>query len=235
MTPTEERLSIALIGYGRMGRTIESFASHSGCAVVARLRSADAAAGIESGALDGAAVALDFSVPDAAPDNVLRLLRRGLPVVVGTTGWDARVAEVRGAVEAGAGAVVHAPNCSPGVNPFLAAVERVAPLFASREDFGAWIHEAHHAGKRDAPSGTARVLEAALRDSGYAADVDVSSTRVGFVPGTHTVGFDAPLDTITLTHAARDRATFACGALDAARWIRGRRGWFGMRDVLGLS
>ena len=230
-----EILPIALIGYGRMGRAIDALASDCGCVVVARLGSADADAGIESGALDGAAVALDFTNPASAPDNVVRLARRGVSVVVGTTGWNASLAEVRSLVEAAGAGVVHAPNCSPGVNLFLAAVERVAPLFASRGDFGAWIHETHHARKRDAPSGTAVVLEAALRASGYAGDVDVSSTRAGYVPGTHTVGFDAVFDTITLTHVARDRATFARGALEAARWIRGRRGWFGMRDVLGLS
>ena len=230
-----EILPIALIGYGRMGRAIDALASDCGCVVVARLGRADADAGIESGALDGAAVALDFTNPASAPDNVVRLARRGVSVVVGTTGWNASLAEVRSLVEAAGAGVVHAPNCSLGVNLFLAAVERVAPLFASRGDFGAWIHETHHARKRDAPSGTAVVLEAALRASGYAGDVDVSSTRAGYVPGTHTVGFDAVFDTITLTHVARDRATFARGALEAARWIPGRRGWFGMRDVLGLS
>ena len=145
------------------------------------------------------------------------------------------MAEVRQAAEAAGIGVVHAANFSLGVNLFAAIVERAAALFAPRDDFGAWIHEAHHAAKQDAPSGTALALEAAMRGRGYAAAIDLASTRAGKTPGTHTVGFDAAFDTITLTHTARDRATFARGALEAARWVRGRRGWFSMRDVLGLD
>ena len=101
--------------------------------------------------------------------------------------------------------------------------------------FGAFIHEAHHAAKRDAPSGTALWLDTVLRERGYNRAVDMSSTRAGFIPGTHTVGFDADGETITLTHTARDRSGFARGALEAARWVQGRSGWFTMRDVLGLA
>ena len=131
--------------------------------------------------------------------------------------------------------VVHAANFSLGVNLFAAVVERSAALFARHEDFGSWIHEGHHAAKRDTPSGTALALRTAMRTAGYERDVDVSSTRAGRMPGTHTVGYDGPFDTITLTHTARDRATFARGALEAARWVRGRSGWFSMRDVLGID
>jgi 4-hydroxy-tetrahydrodipicolinate reductase len=99
---------------------------------------------------------------------------------------------------------------------------------------GAWIHEAHHAAKVDAPSGTALALRAAMEQAGYQAAIDVSSTRAGSIPGTHTVGFDSAADTITLTHTTRDRSVFARGALEAARWLHGRRGWFSMKDVLGL-
>jgi 4-hydroxy-tetrahydrodipicolinate reductase len=101
--------------------------------------------------------------------------------------------------------------------------------------FGAWIHELHHAAKRDAPSGTALAIDRALKARGYAHRVDVASTRAGSIPGTHTLGFDAPAETITLTHTARDRTAFARGALEAARWIQGRSGWYGMRDVLGVT
>ena len=232
-----DNLPIALVGYGRMGRAIDALALAQRCDVVARIALADAraGAGIDSPALDRAVVALDFSVASAAPDNVQRLVGRGLDVVVGTTGWDDHVSHVRRVAEAAGVGVVHAPSFSPGVNLFLAIVERAAALFASREDFGAWIHEAHHVVKRDAPSGTALALAAAMREVGYSGAVDVASTRAGHLPGTHTVGFDGLFDTITLTHAARDRATFARGALEAARWVRGRRGWFSMPDVLGLS
>ena len=103
--------------------------------------------------------------------------------------------------------------------------------------FGAWIHELHHAAKKDAPSGTALQIKAGMERAGYSHRIDVSSSRAGFIPGTHTVGFDGPSETITLTHAVRDRAVFARGALEAARWLQGRRGWFTMRDMLdtGIS
>ena len=228
---------IAIVGYGRMGRAVEALAPDFGCEVVARLdidNNRDGE-GIDSPALDGAEVAIEFSLAGAVATNVTRLAARGIDVVVGTTGWDDRVAEVQRAAEAAGIGVVHAANFSPGVNLFTAIVERAAALFGSRDDFGAWIHEGHHAAKQDAPSGTALALEAAMRRVGYAAEIDVASTRAGKMPGTHTVGFDGALDTITLTHTARDRATFARGALEAARWVRGRRGWFTMRDVLGID
>jgi 4-hydroxy-tetrahydrodipicolinate reductase len=153
---------------------------------------------------------------------------------VGTTGWQKDEASLREAVaKAGAGVVV-APNFSTGVVLFEAIVSRAAGLFAGQQEFGAWLHEAHHATKKDAPSGTALLLKRAMEQSGYAKAIDVSSTRAGFIPGTHTVGFDGPAETITLTHTARDRTSFARGALTAARWIQGKRGWFTMHDVLGL-
>ena len=236
-TPPAANPRIAIVGYGRMGRAVDALAAEHGCEVVARLDVEDNrdGAGIDSPALDGAEVAIEFSLADAVATNVTRLAARGIDVVVGTTGWDAQVAEVRRTAEAAGIGVVHAANFSLGVNLFAAIVERAAALFASRDDFGAWLHEAHHAAKRDAPSGTALALEAAMRGTGYAATIDVASTRAGKMPGTHTVGFDGAFDTITLTHAARDRATFARGALEAAGWVRGRRGWFTMRDVLGID
>ncbi len=120
------------------------------------------------------------------------------------------------------------------MNLFLALTERAAELWRDQPAFGAWLHELHHAAKKDAPSGTALALEAAMRGKGYAHPIDVASSRAGSIPGTHTVGFDAAAETITLTHTARDRTVFARGALQAARWLRGRRGWFTMRDVLGV-
>jgi 4-hydroxy-tetrahydrodipicolinate reductase len=103
---------------------------------------------------------------------------------------------------------------------------------APHGDFGAWVHEAHHVRKKDAPSGTALALTRGMVEVGFARGIDVSSTRAGFLPGTHTVGFDGPSETIELTHTVRERAVFARGALVAARWVIGRRGWFSMRDVL---
>lgn len=179
-------------------------------------------------------VAIDFSVADAVPSNLPKLAARGMDLVIGTTGWQ----DHREALKAEAArypiGVVTASNFALGVNLFLALAERAGELFAAQPDFGAWIHEAHHAAKRDAPSGTALTLEAAIRGAGYTPRIDISSTRAGSIPGTHTIGFDAMAETITLTHTARDRTIFARGALEAARWVAGKRGWFSMKDVLGL-
>jgi 4-hydroxy-tetrahydrodipicolinate reductase len=156
-------------------------------------------------------------------------------VVIGTTGWAAHEAEIRREAEAHRIAVVAAPNFALGVSLFGAIVGRAAELMAHRSEFGAWLHELHHAAKRDAPSGTALALMETMVGSGYRAAIDVSSTRAGAIPGTHTIGFDGGGETITLTHTARDRSIFARGALEAARWVQGRRGWFTMEDVLGLD
>jgi 4-hydroxy-tetrahydrodipicolinate reductase len=118
---------------------------------------------------------------------------------------------------------------------FEALVARAAELVGTQRDYGAWLHEAHHVTKKDAPSGTALALKRAMEAAGFPRPIDVSSTRAGFIPGTHTIGFDGPAETITLTHTARDRTAFARGALIAATWVRGKRGWFSMHDVLGLS
>lgn len=230
-------LRLLLVGYGRMGKAVDALSADYGCEVVERLdvHNNRRGEGIDSPALPDVDVAIEFSLADSAASNVKKLAARGIDVVVGATGWDAQEAEVRRAAEEARIGVVHAANFSLGVNLFAAVVERSAALFARHEDFGSWIHEGHHAAKRDAPSGTALALRTAMRKAGYERDVDVSSTRAGRMPGTHTVGYDGPFDTITLTHTARDRATFARGALEAARWVRGRRGWFSMRDVLGID
>ncbi len=224
-------MRLLLLGYGRMGKIVDELSAEYGMEVVGRVDP------IQGEALDTwpeADVAIDFSIASAVPDNVRRLAAQGVSVVIGTTGWADREAEVRRHAEAGGIGVVAAANFALGVNLFLALTERVAELMAPHAAFGAWIHEAHHAAKRDAPSGTALSLEAALRNRGYDRPVDVSSTRAGFIPGTHTVGFDAASETITLTHTARDRSGFARGALQAAQWVKGRQGWFSMRDVLGI-
>ena len=170
-------------------------------------------------------VAIDFSVADAVPDNVRRLAaqrrqRRHRHDRLG----GARSRRSARHVGAGGIGVVAAPNFALGVNLFVALAERGGGAVRAAGGFGAWIHEAHHAAKRDAPSGTALLLEAALTERGYNRPIDVSSTRAGSIPGTHTIGFDAPGETITLTHTARDRSGFARGALEAARWVHGRKG-----------
>jgi 4-hydroxy-tetrahydrodipicolinate reductase len=231
-------MRILLVGHGKMGRMVEDLAGEFGCEVAGFLDPHDAAGGHdgpESERWLGVDVAIDFSSPDAVMKNVPVLARRGINLVVGTTGWQKDEAAVRRAVaDTGAGIVV-APNFSTGVVLFEAIVARAAALFAPRGEFGAWLHEAHHGTKKDAPSGTALMLKRAMEQSGFSRPIDVSSTRAGFIPGVHTVGFDGPAETITLTHSARDRSAFARGALLAATWIVGKRGWFDMHDVLGLT
>jgi 4-hydroxy-tetrahydrodipicolinate reductase len=222
------RARLLLVGHGRMGRLVETLAPDEGFEVVGAVTSRTAA----SEDWPPADVAIDFSVAEAIPANVARLARQGTSIVIGTTGWKQREDAVRSAA-AGIG-VVSAPNFAIGVNVFLAVVEKLGTLMAAQPSFGAWIHESHHAAKRDAPSGTALAMEQRLRQSGYTAEVPIASTRAGSIPGTHTLGFDAASETLTLTHQARDRAAFARGALLAARWLQGRQGWFSMSDVLNL-
>ncbi len=130
--------------------------------------------------------------------------------------------------------VVAAPNFSVGAVLFEAMAAHAAGLLKDQPAFGAWVHEIHHDKKLDAPSGTALGIKAAMERAGYGRVIDVAASRAGHVPGIHSVGFDGPSETITLTHGVRDRGTFARGALAAARWVHGKRGWYSMRDVLGL-
>jgi len=222
---------VLIVGYGRMGRLVESLCPEFGIDVAGTVDIGEASSPERWPAAD---VAIDFSIADAVPENVRRLAARGTNVVIGTTGWGAHEAELRREAEVKHIGVVAAPNFALGVNLFAALAGRAAELFGPHAGFGAWIHEAHHAAKRDAPSGTALQLEGALREHGYQRPIDVSSTRAGSIPGTHTIGFDAAGETITLTHAARDRSGFARGALAAAKWVNGRQGWFTMQDVLGI-
>jgi 4-hydroxy-tetrahydrodipicolinate reductase len=220
-----------------MGKQVEALCAAHDCEVVEQLdiHNNTSGEGIDPARLPAVDVAVDFSTADATVVNLPRLAAAGINTVVGTTGWNAEEDRMRKAVsDAGIGVVV-ASNFSLGVNLFQGIVERAGRLFSQLDEFGAWIHEAHHAAKTDAPSGTALKLHDAMRQSGYDAPIDVSSTRVGSTPGIHTVGFDGPFETVTLTHTTRDRATFARGALEAARWINGKRGWYTMRDVLGLE
>jgi 4-hydroxy-tetrahydrodipicolinate reductase len=228
---------VLLVGYGKMGRLIGELAPQYGCEVAGIIapNSTEHRQSIDDVAARGADVAIDFTTPEAVTGNVTALARRGINIVLGTTGWQRDQAVLRAAVgEAGIG-IVAAPNFSTGVLMFEAVVTQAARLMNSLPEFGAFIHESHHAMKKDAPSGTALKLKRSMEEAGFSRPIDVSATRVGFVPGTHTIGFDGPSESITLTHTARDRAAFARGALTAARWIRGRRGWFDMHDVLGLK
>jgi 4-hydroxy-tetrahydrodipicolinate reductase len=214
-----------------MGQLVEQLAPAHGCSVAGIVTDQTGAAGIAAdfGVVD---VAVDFSLPDAVPETIAALAARRLNVVIGTTGWQAHETTLRAAAgEAGIGVLASA-NFSLGMNIFRLVVEEAARRYAAIGGAGAWIHEAHHAAKQDAPSGTALMLQRAMEEAGYSAGIDMSSTRAGFVPGTHTVGFDGPSETVQLTHTVRDRAVFAHGAIEAAKWLKGRRGWFTMRDMI---
>jgi 4-hydroxy-tetrahydrodipicolinate reductase len=230
-------MRLLVVGHGRMGQLVERHASDYGFEVagILEIDSNPDGAGVTPESCRGVDVAIDFSTAEATLATAPRLAAAGVNLVVGTTGWQDREAGVRGAVKrSGVGAVV-AANFSLGANLTSALAGTLGRLLQDKEAYGAWIHEAHHKAKRDAPSGTALMLQRALEEAGYGRGVDVSSTRVGWVPGTHTVGFDGPAESLTLTHTVRDRATFAHGALEAARWVAGRKGWYTMRDVLGFG
>ncbi|MGE5361655.1 MAG: 4-hydroxy-tetrahydrodipicolinate reductase [Bacteroidales bacterium] len=234
MTTPIDPLPILLVGCGRMGRAVEAVSAECGCQVVGRIDkdSITAGGGLSRDRWPTAEVAIDFTTADAFVQNFPRLALLGLDVVVGTTGWNAHEAEMRTIADRAGIGVVAAPNFSIGVALFELIVAEAARLFADQAEFGAWLHEIHHAAKRDAPSGTALRLKASMEASGYRRAIDVASNRAGSVPGTHTVGFDGPSETITVTHAARDRGAFARGALKAARFVHGRRGWYDLRDVI---
>lgn len=220
-------MKLLLVGHGRMGTLVEELAAARGHEIAGRLTRASVA-----GQWPAADVAIDFSTADAVRANVPRLAAAGLDLVIGTTGWRQHEAELRAAAERAGIGVVASANFSIGVNLFQLLAAEAARLFQAHPAYGAWIHELHHAAKKDAPSGTALLLRDAMTAAGYTRPVDVASTRAGSIPGTHVIGFDGLSDTIELTHRARDRRGFAEGAVAAAEWVRGRRGWFAMADVL---
>jgi 4-hydroxy-tetrahydrodipicolinate reductase len=224
--------NLLLVGHGRMGRLVEQLAPAHDCRVVGIVTEespADALAAQDFGDVD---VAVDFSAAGAVKPNLTAMAARGWNVVIGTTGWSEDAAACRAIVERAGTGVLASANFSIGVHVFRQVVQEAARRFAGIADVGAWIHESHHIAKKDAPSGTALMLKAAIETAGYARAIDVASTRAGSIPGTHEVGFDAPAETMTLVHAVRDRAVFAHGALEAAKWLKGRRGWFSIDDMI---
>ena len=225
-------MRVLLIGHGRMGKMVESLAPEYGATVAAIATRDNVEAVLKSRDLT-AEVAVDFTLADAVSRNLPLLAERRLNVVIGTTGWAANESALREIAERAGIGVLVAPNFSLGMNIFQLVVEEAARRFAAHPSYESWIHESHHSAKKDAPSGTALQLKRAMEGAGYTHRIDMSSTRAGAIPGTHQVGFDGPADTVTLTHAVRDRAVFARGALEAARWLVGKRGWFTIRDMLG--
>ena len=218
--------NLAIVGYGKMGRLIDQLAPEYGFTVSARID-----IGREE-PLEGADVAVEFSVPSSVAGNVSKVAPLRIPMVVGTTGWADHLAEVKAIVAKYDSALVWSPNFSIGVNVFTRLVSEAARLLKNEKEYGAWAWEIHHITKKDAPSGTLLKLVEQMKASGFERLIDTSSSRAGAHPGTHEIGFDSAADTITLRHTARSREGFARGALKAAQWIIGRKGFFEFSDVL---
>jgi len=224
---------LAFIGNGRMGRVVIAQARAAGYEVGVVLSSADARAGPEglAAALSGHDAAIDFTAADAVLAHVAACVRAGVPLVEGTTGWQEQEAEARRLVEQG-GAMVYGANFSIGVNLFYRLVDRAGELFRG-VGYDAYIEEAHHAKKRDAPSGTALELRRLLVGR-LGREVPVASTRAGHILGVHRVGLDSAVDDVVVTHTTRSRESFGAGALAAARWLAGsgKRGAYAFGDAL---
>jgi len=225
-------MRIALIGYGAMGRLVGALAVEKGHEIALTIDIDDAARSVDelASAVRGCDVAIDFSIADAVPKNAEACACAKVPLVVGTTGWQSKVNDVRRIVTKHDSALIYGANFSVGVQLYYRIAARAAELFRGVESYDPFIEEAHHKRKRDAPSGTAVQLQKIVAEN-LDRDVPVASTRAGYIPGTHRLGFDSAADQITLTHAARSREGFAAGALMAAQWIIGRKGVYEFSEV----
>jgi len=226
-------MRIALIGNGAMGQLVAAEANAAGDQVgtIVTSRDRDSSSHEVADKLRGHDVAIDFSVGEAVLRNIEACARAGVPLVEGTTGWKAHEQTARQIVAEHSAALVYGANFSIGVNLFYRIVERAAELFAAVDAYAPFIEEAHHMRKRDAPSGTALQLRD-LMAKHLGPDIPTASTRAGYIPGTHRVGFDSEGDQVLLVHTARSRRAFASGALLAAHWIMGKTGVFEFRDVI---
>ena len=222
-------MRIALIGYGVMGQLVAAEARKAGDEVGAVFTSKDADA--LSDKLPGHDVAIDFSIGETVLKNIEACARAKVALVEGTTGWKQHESAAKQIVAEHSGALVYGANFSIGVNLFYRIAQHAASLFAAVDGYAPFIEEAHHNRKRDAPSGTALKLRDLMSEQ-LGPDIPTASTRAGYIPGTHRVGFDSEADQILLTHTARSRQGFASGALLAAHWISGRTGVFEFGEVI---
>ncbi|HLA64376.1 MAG TPA: 4-hydroxy-tetrahydrodipicolinate reductase [Rhodothermales bacterium] len=241
-------MKLALVGTGRMGQAVEAVARERGHEIVARFDHEHPLLDAhDPDVMNGAEVAVDFSVPDVALDQLHRYCLWGVDAVVGTTGWASEEAKVRDWVEEGGNAILAAPNFSLGVAVLRRALAAALPLLDRLDEYDPSVHEAHHTGKLDSPSGTALrlaedVLAGLARKSRLEVEtvhgaiapdaLHVTSVRTGHVFGEHTVSIDGPADRIILRHEAKDRRVFALGAVRAAEWLPGRAGFFSFDDML---
>ncbi|MDE6153623.1 MAG: NAD(P)-binding domain-containing protein [Muribaculaceae bacterium] len=229
-------MKIALIGYGKMGHAIERHALERGHEIVCRV-DADNIQDIDSEAFAGADVAIEFTMPKSALDNCLRAMSHGVPVVSGTTGWNAELPRAKAVCDAGEGTLLWSSNFSIGVNLFMALNKYLAAMMKPFPQYHVSMNEVHHIHKLDHPSGTAITLAQGIME----ADPDVkgwteeptddrsqlviSHERRGEVPGIHSITWNSPVDSITITHDAKSRDGFALGAVMAAEWLAGKKGF----------
>lgn len=227
-------MRIALVGYGKMGHTIRALAEERGHevpVVIGRAHENLGAARFPE-TLRMADVAIDFSSADAVRRNVEACMLADIPIVEGTTGWNDELSDIRYLVEKSEGTMVFGANFSIGVNLFYKVAEYAAELFAKFPEYEAFIEEQHHSQKKDAPSGTALKLKEVV--SKHVAVGSITATRAGNIPGTHRLGFDGKADQILIEHAARSREGFALGAILAAEWVAGKKGFHDFTEVIDL-
>jgi len=233
-------MKIALLGYGKMGQVIERIALERGHEIVLKKDEFNTYDG-----LSNADVAIDFSVPTAAVDNISASFNNNVPVVSGTTGWLDRYDEMIALCKEKNGGFISSSNFSLGVNLFFGLNEYLAKMMAKIDGYNVTMEEIHHIHKLDAPSGTAISLaQGVIENSNYKKwtlenatenDIHIEAVRTGEVPGTHTVTYDSGIDSIEIKHTAHNREGFALGAVIAAEWLAGKQGIFSMRDVLNIQ
>ena len=233
-------MKIALLGYGKMGQVIERIALERGHEIVLKKDEFNTYDG-----LSNADVAIDFSVPSAAVDNISASFNNNVPVVSGTTGWLDRYDEIIALCKEKNGGFISSSNFSLGVNLFFGLNEYLAKMMANIDGYKVTMEEIHHIHKLDAPSGTAISLaQGVIENSNYKNwtlenatenDIHIEAVRTGEVPGTHTVTYDSGIDSIEIKHTAHNREGFALGAVIAAEWLAGKQGIFSMRDVLNIQ
>lgn len=224
--------SIAIVGHGRMGRAVEQIARQGGWNIAAII-DAELPVNVTASVLGGAGVAIEFSEPSAAANNIRQIVAAGCPIVVGTTGWYSELDAITRFVEEHSGKMLWAPNFSVGVHMLLRIAASSGGMLSASDSFDAHIVETHHTEKKDAPSGTALALGSAV-ESSLGRSVPITSVRTGHVPGTHELIYDGPFEQIRISHVARDRNVFAAGALLAAEWLAAckRPGVYTFADAL---
>ncbi len=238
-------MRIALIGYGKMGKAIEEIALHRGHEIVLKIDQPNLHEFTREN-LAKAEAAIEFTSPHSAPDNVKKLLEFGVPVVCGSTGWTHELDAMKQLCADQGGAFAYSSNFSVGVNIFFEINKRLASLMAPHKEYEVILEETHHTQKKDAPSGTAITLaEQVLAEvkrkkqwvnelSDNPEDLEIISQREDPAPGTHSVKYSSVIDTIEIIHTAHNRTGFATGAVLAAEFLKDRKGFFTMKEVLGL-